>query len=231
MTPSQDETADWAGRTEQALLDAFLLHVAARGWTQAAIDRAAADIGISCADAALLCGNGPRDLAALFSRRLDGLGLDALKVLEPGQLKIRERIFKGVEARLEAAAAYDKAARSWTGFLALPVNVPLGLRLTWATADGIWRWAGDVATDENHYSKRAILSGILIPALNIRLAEDKAAADAFVANRIENVMQFEKWKAGLKKPSETAGRVAGVLARMRYGATARTGERGDAPAG
>ena len=95
----------------------------------------------------------------------------------------------------------------------------LGMSLAWESADVLWRWAGDVATDENHYSKRAILGGILIPALAIRLAEGKTAADAFVAARIENVMQFEKWKAGIK-PSEHFDRIARTLSRLRYGTPA-----------
>jgi chemotaxis protein methyltransferase CheR len=52
----------------------------------------------------------------------------------------------------------DAAVRRWAGFLALPFNLPLALRLLWESADALWRWAGDTATDENHYSKRAILS-------------------------------------------------------------------------
>ena len=39
--------------------------------------------------------------------------------------------------------------------------MPLGLRLAWESADALWRWAGDTATDENHYSKRVLLAGIL----------------------------------------------------------------------
>ena len=35
------------------------------------------------------------------------------------------------------------------------------LKLAWESADHLWRWAGDEATDWNHYSKRTILSGIL----------------------------------------------------------------------
>lgn len=210
---------DWAGQTEQALLDAFLPHAANEGWSQRALESAGAEIGLSAGDVGLLCPNGPRDLAALFSRRCDAQALAALTAMDPPPAKIREKIAKGVEARLDAAMAHEGAARRWAGFLALPTNAALGLSLAWESADALWRWAGDVATDENHYSKRAILGGILVPALAIRLAEDREAAEAFTAARIENVMQFEKWKAGIK-PSEAWDRVAQTLARMRYGARA-----------
>ena len=100
-----------------------------------------------------------------------------------------------------------------------PGNADLGLKLAWETADDLWNWAGDTATDWNHYSKRAILSGILIPALTMRWFDGREAADAFVARRIENVMAFEKWKAG-KDFDAPLRKVADALSRMRYGAKA-----------
>jgi ubiquinone biosynthesis protein COQ9 len=209
----------WAERTEQALLTAFLPHAAAQGWSAPALRRAGAEIGLSEGDVDLLCPNGPRDMAALYSRRCDARALEALAGRDPPPAKIREKIAAGVEARLESAMADETAARRWAGFLALPTNAALGLGLAWESADALWRWAGDTATDENHYSKRAILGGILIPALAIRLSDGKEAADAFVAARIENVMQFEKWKAGLK-PAGRLERLAKTLSRFRYGTTA-----------
>ena len=106
--------------------------------------------------------------------------------------------------------------RRWAGFLALPLNLPLALRLLWESADCLWRWAGDTATDENHYSKRAILSGILASAMAIRLSSGREAAMAFVDARIENVMAFEKWKAG-KDFDAPFRKVSDALSRMRYG--------------
>ncbi len=207
----------WAERTEQKVLDAALERAPQTGWTFALLDQAAKDCGLSRGDAELLFPNGAKDLAALLSRRHDDRALAALAATDPKSLKIRERIAKGIEARLDATAQDEPAARRWAAFLALPMNAPLGLRLAWETADRIWRWAGDEATDENHYSKRAILSGILIPAMGLRLTEGEDAARAFIAARIENVMAFEKWKAGVK-PMERAREFAQALGRMRYGA-------------
>ena len=109
-----------------------------------------------------------------------------------------------------------EATRRWCGFLALPTNTPLGMRLAWASADCLWRWAGDTATDENHYTKRALLAEILVSTLAVRMAMGGNAAAAHLDGRINAVMAFEKWKAGVK-PSDFAHRAAGTLARLRFG--------------
>src|SRR5205823_2585108 len=87
------------------------------------------------------------------------------------------------ETAAEAAAADAPATQRMNGFLALPHHMALGARLLWDSADALWRWAGDTATDENHYSKRMILSGVLGPAIAIRLASGRAAAEGYVFRR------------------------------------------------
>ncbi|MDP1600862.1 COQ9 family protein [Phenylobacterium sp.] len=205
---------DWAEATEQQVLDAALTITATQGWTWPSVRAAGKAAALSAAETELLLPHGPADLAALLSRRHDARALAALP--DPATLKIRERIRAAVAARIDAAAEDEAAVRRWSGYLSLPLNFTLGLKLLWESADALWRWAGDTATDENHYSKRAILSGILATALAIRLSSGREAAMTFVDARIENVMSFEKWKAGLK-PADLMRDVAAALGKMRYG--------------
>ena len=205
---------DWAEATEQQVLDAALTITATQGWTWPSVRAAGKAAGLSAAETELLLPHGPADLAALLSRRHDARALAALP--DPATLKIRERIRAAVAARIDAAAQDEAAVRRWSGYLSLPLNFTLGLKLLWESADALWRWAGDTATDENHYSKRAILSGILATALAIRLSSGREAAMTFVDARIENVMSFEKWKAGLK-PADLMRDVAAALGKIRYG--------------
>lgn len=205
---------DWAEATEQQVLDAALTITTTQGWTWPAVRAAGKAAGLSVPETELLLPHGPADLAALLSRRHDARALAALP--DPATLKIRERIRAAVEARIDAAAQDEAAVRRWSGYLSLPLNFTLGLKLLWESADVLWRWAGDTATDENHYSKRAILSGILATALAIRLSSGREAAMTFVDARIENVMSFEKWKAGLK-PADLMRDVAAALGKIRYG--------------
>ena len=211
------ETNDWADETEARLLSAALSHAPKLGWTRRLVAAAAADVDLSSAEAELLLPGGPRDLAALLARRHDAAALAALATIDPASLKVRERIRKAVLARCEAAMADGEAVRRWSGFLALPFNAPLGLRLAWASADALWRWAGDTATDENHYTKRVLLAEILISTLAIHQALGANAAAAHLDARIEAVMRFERWKGGLKG-GDVASRLAGTLGRWRYGA-------------
>ena len=206
---------DWADRMEQSVLDAAVECAPRLGWNAAMVRAACEANGLSLGDEELLLPNGARDLAVLLSRRHDDRAFETLP--DPKTLKIRERIAAGVSARMEAGAADLEATRRCAAFLALPTNADLGLKLAWESADRIWRWAGDTATDWNHYSKRAILSGILVPAMTLRLFDGRTAAKDFVARRIENVMTFEKWKAG-KDFDAPLRNLTAALSRMRYGA-------------
>jgi ubiquinone biosynthesis protein COQ9 len=213
----QATTPDWAETTEQQVLDVALKIVPHEGWTSRLATMAGKACGLSAGETELLLPHGAADLAALLSRRHDAAAMAALAKTDPKTLKIRERIARGVEARLTASAADEAAVRRLAGFLALPPNMALGARLAWESADVLWRWAGDTATDENHYSKRALLAGILTGALAIRLSSGHAAALAFTDRRIENVMAFEKWKATTKlRPSKFLDEAAAALGRMRY---------------
>ena len=211
------ETTDWAAQTETRLLDAALPHVREFGWTSRLIARAAQGAGLTLPEAELLLPEGPRDLAALLSYRHDEAAITSLEGVDPALLKIRERIARGVEARVEAAMVDDTAVRRLLGFLSLPHNLALGARLAWESADRIWRWAGDTSADENHYSKRAILAALLGSTLAVRLSGGPAAAELHLARGIETVMAYERAKAGFLRGRDIPATVAEALGRMRYG--------------
>ncbi len=215
MTDAHDPD-DWAALTEARLLDAALPLSGELGWSPRLVVRAAKAVGLSPAEAELLLPGGPRDLIALLSRRHDQAALAALSDVDPASLRVRDRIRCGVEARVDAAMADETASRRAAGFLALPSNAPLGARLVWASADSLWRWAGDVSADENHYSKRALLAGLLGSTLAVRLSASNAAAKEHLERGIEAVMAFERAKARFRS-DDLATRAVEALARLRYG--------------
>ena len=210
------ESIDWAVEAEARVLAEALKLAPAQGWTWAMTKAAGAAAGFTLGETELLLPGGPRDLAALHSRAGDAAAMAALAGVDPTSLKIRERIRRGAMARTDAAMASEAATRRWAGFLALPGNAALGLRLVWESADAIWCWAGDTATDENHYSKRALLAGILMATLLVRLSQGETAAAATLDRRIEAVMAFERFKGRVGK-LQLGAWTAGAMGRLRYG--------------
>src|ERR1700679_4150847 len=135
---SEAESGDWAAETEARILAEALKLAPTQGWTWHMAYAAGAAAGFSLGETELLLPGGPRDLAALHSRACDAAALAALADIDPKSLKIRQRIHTGALARIDAAMAAEAATRRWTGFLALPSNASLALRLVWESADGLW---------------------------------------------------------------------------------------------
>ena len=202
------------------LLDAALPHAAFDGWSEAMLDMAAEDAGLSKGEVQLYLPRGVIDLIETWSRALDAEAEARLAAADLASMKIREKVTFGVLARLEAIGDHEEAARRARARLSLPDMAADGPRLVWATSDMIWRAIGDPSTDWNFYSKRTILSGVYTTTLAMWLgdqSEDKAEARAFLDRRIQNVMDFEKTKAKVTKFADSLPDPTGLLARMRYG--------------
>ncbi len=209
-----------SARFRARLLEVFPAHAAREGWTDAALKAGAAEAGLSEGEVALACPKGVFDLFDAFADRADQAMLEALDDLDLPSMRIRDKVRAAVQLRLQAQAPYKQAARAMTRALARPTRAPEAARLLWRTADRVWRALGDTSTDENFYSKRAILSGVLASTYARWFSddsEDSQATWAFLDDRIENVMQFEKFKARLKPLSEGVQNAIGVVARFRYG--------------
>jgi ubiquinone biosynthesis protein COQ9 len=181
------------------VLFAALPHAAFDGFTDGVLQKAGAEAGVSKAELARLFEDGPISLVEYYSDWADTNMVAQLGDLKA--LKMRERIAVAVKARLAALKPHKEAARRAAALLSLPMHASLGAKLVYRTVDAMWRAAGDTSTDFNFYTKRGILAGVY-GATAMRwfndAGEDEAATDAFLAARIENVMQFEKFKAKAK---------------------------------
>jgi ubiquinone biosynthesis protein COQ9 len=188
------------------------------GWSDAALQQAAALAGVDPAVARLAFPGGATDMICGWIDSTDARMLAAFADGHLGGFKVRERIRTLVLFRLDAVAGQEEALRRALAIQALPQNLVRSLKTGWHSADLMWRLAGDTATDYNHYTKRALLAGIYGATLAVFVddqSEGKAETRAFLDRRIENVMTFEKTKAQLLGNREGFD-VARFLGRLRY---------------
>ena len=188
------------------------------GWTDAALDQAAALAGVDTAVARLAFPGGAMDMIAAWIESTDARMKAAFADGHLATLKVRDRIRTLVLFRLDAIAGMEEALRRALAIQAMPQNLARTLGIGWHSADLMWRLAGDTATDYNHYTKRALLTGIYTATLAVFLddeSEGKEATRAFLDRRIENVMQFEKTKARVLRNRDGFD-VARFLGRLRY---------------
>ena len=189
------------------------------GWTRKAAESAAQQLGVNPAQARLAIPKGQAGMIDLYVQEVDR-ALEASFTPEAlAAMKIRERIRSLVWRRLEIMGPAREAVRSALAILAMPQNVPLSLRAGWRTADLMWRIAGDTSTDFNHYTKRVTLGAVYASTLIAWLDDDSegwADTAAFLDRRIDNVMQFEKWKAQWRGSSDRRLSLSRFLGRLRY---------------
>ena len=188
------------------------------GWTDDALNQAAALAGVDAAVARLAFPGGAMDMIGAWIESTDARMQAHFADGHLGSLKIRDRIRTLLLFRFDAIAGQEEALRRALAIQAMPQNLPRTARLGWNSADLMWRLAGDTATDYNHYTKRALLCGIYSATLAVFVedeSEGKAETRAFLDRRIEGVMKFEKAKAQLLRKGEGFD-VARFLGRLRY---------------
>ncbi|HJR82661.1 MAG TPA: COQ9 family protein [Sphingomicrobium sp.] len=187
------------------------------GWTEAAVVAAAGAQGVDAAQARLAV---PKDQAGKIDLYIRGVDRALIERFNPEGLeglKIREKIRTIVWKRLEIMEPAREAVRRALSILAMPQNVPTGLKIGWRSADLMWRIAGDTSTDYNHYTKRMMLGGVYASTLLIWLddqTEGWTDTASFLDRRIDDVMKIEKLKADWKGQEHFS--VTRFLGRLRY---------------
>jgi len=188
------------------------------GWTRAAVDSAAGQLGVDPLQARLAMPKGQAAMIELYIQEVDR-ALEAYFTPERlAKLKIREKIRALVWRRLEIIGPAREAVRRALAILAMPQNLPLGLRISWRSADLMWRIAGDTSTDFNHYTKRMTLGAVYGSTLLVWLDDESEGwteTAAFLDRRIDDVMRFEKFKAEWRGSSDHLS-LSRFLGRLRY---------------
>ena len=202
-----------------ALAPAIDANAAFDGWNAAALDAAAASLGVDHDVARLAFSAGPVAMIDAWFASVDRAMAARFTPEALAAMKIRARIAALVEARLETLAANREALRRAIAVLAMPQNAVRAAKLGWRSADVMWRLAGDTATDYNHYTKRTLLGGIYAATIGVFLqdgSEGHADTRAFLARRIEDIMKFEKAKAGFLARTSNRPSLSRFIGRLRY---------------
>ncbi|HEU4959401.1 MAG TPA: COQ9 family protein [Sphingomonas sp.] len=212
----EDATLD---EIRAALAPVIAANAAFDGWSEAAVAAAATARGVDPDVATLAFPGGPVAMIAAWFEEVDRAMIAAVPDDRLAAMKVRERISAQVEARLDALAPNREALRRALAILAMPQNALRAAKLGWHAADLMWRRAGDTATDYNHYTKRAILSGVYAATITAFLDDESAGfaeTRAFLSRRIDGVLRFEKTKAQLIQQRERLPSLSRFVGRLRY---------------
>ena len=211
MTPLEKLRAELALKVgENAVFD---------GWTQKAVDSAAAQLGVDRDKARLAFPKKPEAMVAVWIEAVDAEMARRLPPETLAGMGVTARIRALVWERLKIAGEAREAVRQGLSILAMPQNIPLALSTAWHSADVMWRLAGDTASDFNHYSKRTILSGLYAATLLAWLddeSEDWSETAAFLDRRLGDVGKFEKLKAQWRQGAGRRPSFVRFAGRLRY---------------
>ena len=189
------------------------------GWTRAAVDSAAGQLGIDPVQARLAMPKSRAGMIDLYIQEVDRALQAYFTPKRLKDMKIRDKIRSLIWRRLEVMGPAREAVRRALAILAMPQNLPLALRISWRTADLMWRIAGDTSTDFNHYTKRITLGAVYGSTLLVWLddqSEGWTETAAFLDRRIDDVMKFEKMKAQWRGSSDQRLSLSRFLGRLRY---------------
>ena len=219
--PHADQTLD---ELRLALAPQIAAEAAFDGWSDGALEQAAALAGVPASVARLAFPGGAMDMIEAWISAIDARMEAAFAGGELDRLAVRDRIRTLVLFRLDAVAGETESLRRALAIMALPQNIARALRTGWRSADAMWRLAGDRATDYNHYTKRALLGAIYSATLAVFVndeSEGQRETRAFLDRRIEDVMRIGKATGRLSREREGFD-VVRFLGRLRYPDRART---------
>jgi ubiquinone biosynthesis protein COQ9 len=177
------------------IIEQMLPTVPETGWSWAEAKLACARAGYQDSMAEAVFPGGMNDVVAHFSCWADRKMLDKLKTISIDGMRVRDRVRTAIMTRFELLEPMKPVVRAGLGFWAVPTRVLQGQRVLWRTADRIWDWAGDTATDYNRQTKRALLCSILLGSSMVWIedeSEGHTLTAQFVDRRIENVMEIGK---------------------------------------
>ncbi len=177
------------------IVEVMLPGVAQKGWHWSGVESACAQLGIDEKLAIAYFPGGIVDVMSHFSDKVDREMLAQLSTIPYDALRSKDRIRAAILKRYQILGQCPDAVRFSLSFWTMPNHLAQGQRVLWRTADRMWNWAGDRATDWSRYSKRMTLASILLATTMVWItdkSQDKMVTAAFLDRRLENTADFGK---------------------------------------
>ena len=193
-TAAKNRSAGDSGLRTRLLL-AALPDVAFDGWHDDLLTAAAIRAGVTVEKAEEVFPAGTRGLALYLNEWADEETRLRLTREDTHAPRVRDRVARGVEIRLDVLTPWKQAVSRALCYLGTPPGGFLLPAHVWRTADMIWDMAGDTATDYNRYTKRLLLSGVLTATTLYWLGDtspDHTDTRAFLARRIDDALKIGK---------------------------------------
>jgi ubiquinone biosynthesis protein COQ9 len=206
-----------------AILAAALPAVPFDGWSWQCLRAACDAAGFDHAMARRAFPGGPGELLSYYQGTLDQRVEAALAGDDLLEMKIRERVSLIIRTRLAMMAPDREAVRQSLSAQVRPDIARHAVSGLYRTVDRMWWLAGDTATDFNHYTKRAMLTGVYTSTVLVWLNDDSEGFEqtwAFLDRRIADVMTVEKVRGRIENGLSRLPSPWTVLRRLRYGRAA-----------
>ena len=188
---------------DQILLKA-LEDVPFDGWTWDVVEQAAVNTGYGVDMASAVFPDKLPDVLRHFSQWADRQMMQALEAISPGEyqnMRVRDKVKQGVLSRIEVLKPHKESVKAASAFWLRPFRKMEAGKMVWKTADQIWIWAGDNATDYNHYTKRLLLSGVITSTMLAWMndtSDNSQETLDFLDRRIDNVLGVGKIIGNIK---------------------------------
>lgn len=202
LCPEDTMTQNPSDTIRDELLLQALPNIVFDGWTWDVAEHAAIAAGYDKTMARAVFPGGLSEFVSHLSDWADRQMLEKLEHVDTSTMRVRDRIHLGVMTRLDVLEPWREPVRRAMTYWAVPTRSLLAGRSVWRSADRIWVWAGDTATDYNHYTKRGLLSGVISATTLAWLNNDSSDPDkvsAFLDRRLDHVLKLGRALGRFKK--------------------------------
>lgn len=177
------------------------------GWSWPVIEAAAEKAGYGADMAHAVFPDKLSGVLNHFAEWADQQMLAALDSVDSQDLRVRDRVRRGVEERIKALMPHKEAVKAASAYWVRPFRKIEAGKMVWRTADRIWVWAGDDSKDYNHYTKRVLLSGVIASTMLAWMndpSDNSQETLDFLDRRIDNVLNIGKLVGNLKGKKKPA---------------------------